>query len=198
MRKIPIITTAALSLLLIALVLPQGAKGAAVAVDEQSLAYTPETITNTDAVTVTVDIIFVDAEPQENGVVLLWSLCTDYICESANDAVMTEVSNGTWSATIGPFPEESGTGDPYVEVKFHVEVTADPTDGTTDPVEATSGDPIVLEFTATADDDDAGDDDTTDDDSDDDDDDSPLGAEVILGALVIFLAVAIIHRRKKL
>lgn len=188
----PVILTA----LLIALI-PTGVNGAAVVIDDMT--YTPEEPMVEDTIGVTATIVISGAEVQDEGVVLVWSMCTATTCDLPNYITMTEISNNTWTASITNMPSESGSGDPYIEVKFHVEVTADPTDGGTEPIEV-ENDQVTLALKESAgpvddDDDDTDDDDTTDDD-DDDGDDSPIGAGLVIFGIAT-AALALFFSRKR-
>ena len=167
-------------------------EAASVVVDNTMITYNPEVPLHADEFNVTVEPVLIDAEPVEDGVVLLWALCTEEGCGIPKPAVMTEVANGTWSATIGPFPEkEPGTEKDYLDILFRVKITAAPTGGGDDIIEESES--ITVYFgSETDDDDDSADDDTADDD---DDDDSPFGLELVfLGALVV-LGYAVYRKR---
>jgi len=168
-----------------------GVTAATVVVDNSMITYNPEVPLHSDEFNVTVEPVLIDAEPVEDGVVLMWSLCTDNGCGVAQPLVMTESGNGTWSAIIGPFPEkEQATGLEYKDILFRVKITAVPTAGGDDIIK--ESEPITVWFGSSADDDD---DNTTDDDTADDDDDSPFGIELVfLGALMV-LGYAIYRKR---
>ncbi|OYT46209.1 hypothetical protein B6U90_01585 [Thermoplasmatales archaeon ex4484_6] len=168
-------------------------------IDEQNISRDKEKLAYSDTLTVTAPVVFVDAEPVTDGVVLEWKLCTDNKCEIPTRTVMTDTGNGTFSATIGPFPERDDMGDPYVDVGFTVEVTYVPTGG---------GDEQKIEsaeITVYFDQSSAGtgnngttDDDDTDDDDDGDSSDSPMGFELaVLSLFAVLLLMMITGRRKQ-
>lgn len=168
-----------------------GAEAATVVVDNTMITYVPEAPLHSDEFNITVEPVLIDAEPIENGVVLMWSLCTDNGCGVAQPLAMTETANGTWSATIGPFPEkEEATGLEFKDILFRIKITAIPTGGSDEIIK--ESEPMTVYFGSAADDDD---DNTTDDDTVDDDDDSPFGVELVfLGALMV-LGYAVFRRR---
>ncbi|MGA1819944.1 MAG: hypothetical protein ACMUHU_02930 [Thermoplasmatota archaeon] len=166
-------------------------EAATVVVDNTMITNNPEVPLHSDEFNVTVEPVLIDAEPVEDGVVLLWSLCTENGCGISKPMVMTEIANGTWSATIGPFQEkEPGTDLDYIDILFRVKITAVPIGGGDEIIEESES--ITVYFgSETDDDDDVTDDDTT----DDDDDDSPFGLELVfLGALLV-LGYAVYKKR---
>jgi hypothetical protein len=183
---------------LLGYMIPGEALGAAVVLDETQITYSPMEPTLDDEFNVTVDPIFIDAEPKEDGVVLMWSLCTDDGCGIAKPMTMTDNGDGTWSANLGgPFQKtDTATGKDYVDILFYVKITAIPTGGGDDIIEQSDSIEVYFNDTHVPTDDD--DDDTTlvdDDDDDDDSDDSPFGLEVLLIGVVLVGAYAVYRRR---
>jgi len=186
-----LLAIAALSLL--ALYLPGEALGATVMIDDESMTATPGEPRHSDTIDVSVDIIFVDAQPVEDGVILEYSLCTENACELPSTKVMTDNGDGSFSATVGPFPGKNAMNEDYIDVRLLVKVTYTPVSG---GEEATvQGEQLELYFNTTSVDDDDIDDDTQDDDSGDDDDDSPFGLEIVFAGIV--LSTAYIAYRKR-
>ncbi|MFO8050095.1 MAG: hypothetical protein R6V01_00140 [Thermoplasmatota archaeon] len=191
MKGFPILIAAMLAIFLFSSLLPSGVAGAAVVIDE--MVYTPAEPAVGDEITVTAGIVLVDAEPRKDGVILAWSLCTESMCEFPNYETMSDNGDGTWSATIPEVPAENPSGEPYVEIKFHVEVTADPTDGGTGPIEE-ENDPVILEIEqgpTPGNDDDTADDDTEDDDSND----SPMGSVLTISSIAMGALLLLRKRR---
>lgn len=168
-------------------------------IDEAGVTVSNDSPKYSDSVTITVPVIFVDAEAIQDGVVLKWKVCTHDTCEIPTTTVMADNGDGTYSATIGgPFPSEDAFGEPYVDFGYTIEVTYTPIGGGEEQTVKT--DEVEIWFdedtTTPADDDDDTDDDDTDDDDDGEEEDSPFGLEVIfIGALLVIGVVA--FRRRK-
>ncbi|MEA3557726.1 MAG: hypothetical protein U9R75_00560 [Candidatus Thermoplasmatota archaeon] len=193
MARYSLLMVPALIMVFLLAAIPNGANGAAVAID--NMRYSPEEPTTDDTIEVTVTLVLVDAEVQDDGVVLEWSLCTDTMCEFPTEVIMTDNGDETWSGSITDIPAKSSSGEPYVEIKFHVEVTADPTDGGTGPIDS-HNQQVVLELKegiVTVDDDD---DDTDDDTTDDDSEDSPIGPALTISAMLGAAVLMFIGRRR--
>jgi hypothetical protein len=180
--------------LLLGLLIPGEANGATVVVDKNDITYSPLNPAHSDQFNITVEPLFSDTEPVEDGVVLMWSLCTDEGCGIATPQVMTDNGNGTWSHVFDSFPEKNSDGLPYKDVLFYVKITYVPTGGGEESTVQTES--IEVLFTEPADDDD--DDDTIPTDDDDDDDDSPFGYGIILGGVIIAAGLMIYKRRTNL
>ncbi len=118
------------------------ADAADVVIDQTSIRYSPSQPGVSDRINITVDVVFVDSEPASNGVRLKWGLCTDYSCEDYNTMAMEQIADDgtirTFTATVGPFPAEDDGGNPYVDLRFTVEVEAGSTDSSADPEKAQS------------------------------------------------------------
>jgi hypothetical protein len=137
----------------------EGADGAAILVDETSLTYSPASPLHSDPINVSAKVVVSKAIIGEDGVVLKHSLCTETYCGLPETTVMVlDSSSGLYKATIGPFPERDSLDETYLYVRFHVEATGDPTDGTTGPIKAASNE-VKLYFQERPDD-------TDDDDTD--------------------------------
>ena len=171
-------------ILTIALVAAGSAEGAAVVIDETTLEYSPSEPYHSNVVNISVEIMMIDAEPIENGVVLKISMCTATSCELPTTIVMENVAGSdVWEVTAGPFPEEDLNGDPYEYFHFHFEVTADPTDSTPGQVTGSSAEMTVYFKEAPQTD-------------DDDTDDSPFpGAIPLLAAILTSSAVLLPRKR---
>lgn len=159
---------AILPLLTLALLVPlsPGANGAAVVVDETSMVYSPATPYHSDTIDVAVKVVVSKATLGEGGVVLKHSICTETYCGLPETVVMVlDNATGLYKATIGPYPEMDSSDQPYVDVRFHVEVTATPSDGTSGPVTGSSKE-VTLYFQENAPD--------TDDDEDGNESPFPL------------------------
>jgi hypothetical protein len=132
--------------LLLGNMVPGNAMGAVIVLDESQITYSPEEPTLDDEFNITVDPVFIDAEPVEDGVVLMWSLCTEDGCGIAKPFTMTDNGDGTWSAMLGgPFQKtDAATGKEYLDILFYVKITATPTEGGDDIVE--QGDSITVYF----------------------------------------------------
>ena len=191
MIKKTLILTPVLALFVLSALIPGGADGAAIAID--SMTHTPDEPTIEGSVTVTATVVPVDAHIIEDGVVLVWSMCTETTCDLPYEEIMTyNVVSDIWSATISDMPMTSSNGDPYIEVKFHVKVTATPTDGGTEDI-TEENEQVTLELKEVQD---PFDDDDTAEDDDDDTEDSPLGAGIQTASVVIAsLALFILRRR---
>ncbi len=157
------------------------AAGAAVLIGDE-LTNDPEDPRTSDVMEVTADITLIDAEIVEDGVVLMWSLCTEEGCGLPTTVIMTDNADDTWSASIGPFDETDASGELYVDIMFHVEVTYTPSGGGDEAVEEGEQKIIYFNLSIPADDDDG--------------DDSPFGAEVLFIGVIIAGAVAFYSRRK--
>jgi hypothetical protein len=198
-RTGPVLLTISLlsAALLFGLLLPGETLGATAMIDNDSMTATPEEPYHTDTIEVSVDIVFVDAEPVEEGVILEYSLCTETACELPSSLVMTDNGDGSFSASVGPFPEKNAMNEDYIDVRLQVKATYTPVGGGD---EATAiGDQLTLYFNMTAmDDDDTTDDDTSDDDASDDDDgdDSPFGLEIVLAGIILTSAYIAYRKRK--
>lgn len=145
---------------------PQGADGAVVVVDEASVTYTPSTPYHTDTITVSAKVVASKAELGPGSVVLKHSLCTDTYCALPETAVMTlDNASGLYRVTIGPFPAKDASNLPYIDIRFHVEATGTPTDGTSGTVKGSSKE-ITVYFKE--------DGPVDDDDDDDDENESPF------------------------
>ncbi|MBN1539514.1 MAG: hypothetical protein JW939_05165 [Candidatus Thermoplasmatota archaeon] len=175
----PVVTMTPIAMTLIALLLFCGAaEGAAVMVDGSMITYSPQEPQHSDTFNVTVEPVLIDAEPVEDGVVLMWSLCTEDGCGIAQPEVMTDNGDGTWSVAIGPFDvKDPVSGKDYLDILFRVKVTAVPTVGGDEIMK--ESDPLTVYFKEgpSVDDDD--------DVSDDDSDDSPFGLEFILICMLL-------------
>ncbi len=194
-NSILILTALALAMMAGILVTFDAAAQTAV-IDEAGITYDKETPKYSDTVTITVPVVFVDAEPVTDGIVLEWKLCTDLSCEIPTKTVMTDNGDGTYSATIGgPFPEMDAFANPYVDIGFTVEVTYTPTGGGDEQmVESAEIELYFDEDTTHTDDDDTHDDDT--DDDEDEEEDSPIGFEVLLIGVIIVIGIFSFKRRK--
>lgn len=179
----------ALLMSLVALIgLSTHGEAADVAIDIESTSWEPQNVTTDDEVTISVDIIFIDSEPAEDGVTLKYALCTAEQCYLDKTAVMTRVGeSNTWEATIGPFSPNDPNGEPYEDIKYHFEVEGVATDGDEDP--EASSDTKYIYFEEVPDDDNNGDDEPS--DNGNSEEDSPLGIfwliPLIAAALVIYL-----------
>jgi hypothetical protein len=123
---------------------PQGADGAAVVVDEASVTYTPTSPFHADTITVSAKVVASKAELGPGSVVLKHSLCTETYCALPDTAVMTlDNASGLYKVTIGPFPAKDASDLPYIDIRFHVEATGTPTDGTSGPVKGSSNEITV-------------------------------------------------------
>ena len=196
MRKdlIPALMMIPLALLLLSSVMmPTGADGDAVVVDKTMITYDPEEPLHSDEFNVTVEPVLIDAEPIENGVLLMWSLCTEEGCGVAQPEAMTDNGDGTWSAVIGPFDEKHPvSGLVHQDILFRIKITAAPTGGGDDIVEESESVTVYFDLQE-VDDDDTTDDDTGDDD--DDDDDSPFGIEIVIIGVLLAAGYFAMRRR---
>jgi len=123
---------------------PQGADGAAVVVDASSVTYSPSSPFHSDVITVSSRVIASKAELGPGSVVLKHSLCTETYCALPDTAVMTvDNASGLYKVTIGPFPAKDASDLPYIDIRFHVEATGTPTDGTSGPVKGSSNEITV-------------------------------------------------------
>jgi hypothetical protein len=179
--------------LLIGLLIPGNVQGASVAVTKDDISYTPLEPAHSDTFNVTVDPTFVGAEPVEDGVVLMWSLCTDLGCGIATPQVMTDNGDGTWSHEFDGFPEEDSSGNAYKDVLLHVKITYTPEGGGEESTVQTEA--IEVFFVEPQPDDDDDDDITPPDDDDDDGDDSPFGFELVIAGIVLTGAFVIYRKR---
>jgi hypothetical protein len=181
-------------ILLAGYLIPGEAAGANIVLDESMISYVPEEPELSGSLNVTVDPLFIDAEPIEGGVLLMWSLCTEDGCGIAQPKQMTDNGDGTWYTVLGgPFLETDPiTGKPYLDVLFYVKITAVPTGGGDEFSEQSDSIEIVFNQSSTP----VDDDDTTPDDDDDDNDDSPFGLEIALIGIIAAVAVAIYKKRR--
>ncbi len=162
---------------------PQGADGAVVVVDDASLIYTPSTPFHTDIITVSAKVVASKAELGPGSVVLKHSLCTETYCALPETAVMTlDNASGLYKVTIGPFPVMDEGNLPYIDIRFHVEATGTPTDGTSGTVKGSSKE-ITVYFKE----------DGPVDDDDDDENESPFP----LLALSPLLLAPLLRRSRK-
>lgn len=155
---------------------PQGADGAAVVVDESSVSFTPASPFHSDVINLSARVIASKAELDEGSVVLKHSLCTKTYCALPDTAVMTlDNASGLYRVTIGPFPVKDASDLPYIDIRFHVEATGTPTDGTSGTVKGSSKE-ITVYFK---------DDGPVDDDDDDDDENESPFPLLALSPLVL-------------
>ncbi|MBN1390337.1 MAG: hypothetical protein JXA22_06825 [Candidatus Thermoplasmatota archaeon] len=171
------------AVIIMGLLLCGPAEGAAVVIETSMVTYVPTEPMHTDTFNVTVEPVLVDAEPVEDGVVLMWSLCTEDGCGIAQPEVMTDNGDGTWSATIGPFDEKHPvTGKVHQDILFRIKITATPTTGGDEIVEESGALTVYFKEGSPVDD-------------DDDPDDSPFGMEMVLLGMII--AAGYVAFRKK-
>jgi hypothetical protein len=180
--------------LLLGLLLPGNVQGASVLITESNISYSPLEPAPSDSFNISVEPTFVQADPVEEGVVLMWSLCTDEGCGIATPQVMNDNGDGTWSYEFESFPEEDPNGNPYIDVLFYIKVTYTPEGGGEEST--VQSDAVSVYFTEPAVDDDD-DDDTTpvDDDDDEDGDDSPFGFEIVIAGIILS-GVFFVYRRR--
>jgi len=189
MRRAPFMITA-LFLLVLVYVLMTSPADAVAAVDIDDITVSDQNPGFDDNVTVTADLLLVDAEVDTGDVVLRWFQCTATMCDGAELVEMAEQTDGSWSVTVGPFESESLSGDRYTKLTLIVEVQAHATDGGENP-EKVSSEELVLYF------DDSGE--PTDDDGDDDgeNNDSPVGSLTIAAGGALALIPLLLRRYDK-
>jgi hypothetical protein len=182
-------------IMLLGYIVPGGAAGANIVLDESMISYAPEEPELNGSFNVTVDPLFIDAEPIEGGVLLMWSLCTEDGCGIAQPIQMSDNGDGTWSVVLGGrrIIKKPGTGKPYLDILFYVKITAVPTGGGDEFSEQSDSITVFFKEGSTPVDDD--DDTAPDDDDDDDGDDSPFGLEILL--IGIIAAGALVYYRKR-
>ncbi|MGA1865984.1 MAG: hypothetical protein ACMUFK_00790 [Thermoplasmatota archaeon] len=179
---VPIVLT-----LMIAILFCGVTEGATVMVDGSMITYTPEQPKHSETFNVTVEPVLIDAEPIVDGVVLMWSLCTEDGCGISQPEVMTDNGDGSWSATIGPFDVKNPiSGKDYLDILFRVKITAVPNTGGDEIVEESESLTVYFEEGPSVDDDDI---------SDDDSDDSPFGWELVLIGMLLTAGYAVLKRK---
>ncbi len=142
----------------------------------------------TDMITITTTLVIVDAEVSEGDVVLIWFPCTELMCDSPEFLNMTKAADDSWTITIGPFEENSITGDRYEKITISVEVQAHATDGSDDPEVQRSAARNIYFNTGEPHNDDSPHDD---DGPADENGDSPLGPGVLIAGVLIMTALII-------
>ena len=190
---IPMVCIAVLSAILLSLTAAPSVRGAETVIDEDSFTFSPAEPTTDDTINITVDIVFVDSEPVEDGVRLKWGLCTDMKCEDYQTLVMDEIAvdgvTRTFTTMIGGFPAEDDAGDQYVDLRYYIVVESTATDGSDDPGPAESKVKEIFFASGSADDDDSG---TNGDDSED----SSLSLVIIIAAAVATTGAAAFRRKR--